>query len=390
MRATEGAGMLKRLVLLMVAGVVTAACGKGGGGSSSLDAPACLPGQTDGDLALYSWTDYLPTGPDATRLGVADLVADFEDEYGVHVTLDYYISNEELHAKLQTGTTAYDVIVPSDYMASTLIAEGLLTPLRLEAIPNRVNIDPTFLNPPFDPEQRYHMPYLWGTTGIGLSLRRLPTGLPNSWDLIFDPELSVLYSGRISLLDDARETLGAALRHLGYSLNTTSEAEIREAGDLLADTLSRGAIAVFDSASFANLLTNGVTVVAHGYSGDFFREFSQLAAGGRDPSEDFAYIVPEEGGVLWVDAMAVPANAPHPCTAHAFINFILDPVNGAELANFTHFASPNAVAEYWIWPEIKWDPSIYPPPEVFDRLEFIVDLGDVNQIYEQVFAEARR
>jgi spermidine/putrescine-binding protein len=382
--------MPRRLVpLLMAAGLVAAACGNGDGSTPSLDVRTCGPGQTDGDLALYNWTGYLPTGPEASRAAVGDLVAEFEEEFGVQVTLSFYSSNEELHAKLQTGTTAYDVIVPSDYMVSTLIGEGLLMPLQLEAIPNRVNLDPAFLNPPFDPEHRYHMPYLWGTTGIGLSLRGLPAGLPESWDLIFDPELTVLYSGQISLLDDARETLGAALRHLGHSLNTTNEAEIREAGDLLKDTLSRGVISLFDSDNFANLLVGGATLVAHGYSGDFFREFARLAVGGHDPSEDFAYIVPVEGGVLWMDAMAVPANALHPCTAHAFINFILDPVNGAELANFTRFASPNAVAEYWIRPEIKWNPSIYPPPEVFDRLEFLADLGEVNAIYEQVFAEAR-
>jgi spermidine/putrescine transport system substrate-binding protein len=219
-------------------------------------------------------------------------------------------------------------------------------------------------------------------------LRGLPADLPESWGLIFDPELTVMYSGEISLLDDARETLGAALRYLGHSLNTTNEAEIREAGDLLKDTVSRGVIALFDSDNFGYLLVSGTTVVAHGYSGDFFREFARITPG-RHPSEDFAYIVPEEGGALWLDAMAVPANALHPCTAHAFINFILDPVNGAALANYTRFASPNAVAEYWILPEIKWNTSIYPPPEVFDRLEFIADLGEVNQIYEQVFAEAR-
>jgi spermidine/putrescine transport system substrate-binding protein len=161
MQATEGASMLRRLVpLLMAAGLVAAACGNGDGSAPSLDAPACGSGQTDGDLALYNWANYLPTGPDAWRLGVKDLVTEFEEEYGVQVTLGLYSSNEELYANLQTATTPYDLIVPSDYMVSTLIAEGLLTPLQLEAIPNRVNLDPAFLNPPFDPEHRYHMPYL--------------------------------------------------------------------------------------------------------------------------------------------------------------------------------------------------------------------------------------
>jgi spermidine/putrescine-binding protein len=337
---------------------------------------------------LYNWPHYLPTGPSATGARVKDLVGAFEEEYGVEVTLYTYASNEELHTALQAGTTAYDVIVPTDYMVSALIGEGRLLPLQLDAIPNWANIDPAFLNPPFDPDHRFSLPYLWGTTGIGLSLSGLPADLPESWDLIFDPELSALYAGKISLLDDARETLGAALRYLGYSLNTTSEAEIREAGDLLEETLSRGVIGVFDSSDFAHRLVRGEILVAHGYSGDFFQEFAQLAVGG-DPFEGFAYFVPEEGGVLWVDAMVVPADAPHPCTAHAFINFILDPVNGAELANYTRYATPNAVAKYLVRPEILADETIYPPPEVSDRLEFIVDLGEVNALYEQVFAEVR-
>lgn len=382
--------MPRRLVLrLMLIGLVVTACGDGAGGASTLAAPACVLGQTDGDLVFYNWVDYLPTGPSARQAEVKDLVAAFEEQYGVEVSLSTYASNEELHAALQAGTTAYDLIVPSDYMVSTLIGEGRLLPLQLDAIPNRGNIDPAFLNPPFDPDHRFHVPYLWGTTGIGLHLRGLPADLPESWDLIFDPELTMLYPGQISLLDDARETLGAALRYLGYSLNTTSEAEIREAGDLLEETLNRGVIDVFDSSDFAHRLARGEILVAHGYSGEFFQEFTRLALGGADPFEELAYVVPEEGGVLWVDAMVVPADARHPCTAHAFINFILDPVNGAELANYSRYGSPNAVAKYLVRPEILADEAIYPPPEVFDRLEFIIDLGEVNGLYEEVFAEVR-
>jgi spermidine/putrescine transport system substrate-binding protein len=382
--------MLRGLVLaVLAAGLVAAACGEADGGPSTLGAPNCVAGQTDGDLLLYNWTNYLPTGAQARRVQAADLVAAFEEEYGVQVSLSTYTSNEELHASLLAGAE-YDVIVPSDYMVSILIGEDRLRPLQMSAIPNRVNVGEAFRNPPFDPDDRFHVPYLWGTTGIGIALVNLPADLPQSWDLIFDPEVSSVFGGKISLLDDPRETLGAALRYLGHSLNSTNEAEIREAGQLLADTLSRGDVAVFDSTDYAQRLAAGDVLLAHGYSGDFFWEFAQLAAVGHDPSDRFAYFVPEEGAVLWVDAMAVPANAPHPCTAHTFIDYILRPLVGAELAEFNGYGTPNAAAEYLVDPEILADPAINPPPEVFERLEFIADLGpEIEALYAQVFADAR-
>jgi spermidine/putrescine transport system substrate-binding protein len=367
---------MKRLALvLVVVGLAAAACG-GDGAETTASTPGsttapkvCAAGETDGDLVLYNWTQYIPTGPEAEAAGVTDLIAKFEEEYGVRVTQDFFTSNEELRSKLQAGATGYDVVVPSDYMVSMLITDGLLMELQRDAIPNFANLDPEFIGPPFDPENRYHMPYQWGTTGIGVAYAELPADFPTSWGLIFDPELSAAY--------------------LGYSVNSTSEAEIREAGDLLKATLDRGVVATFDSDTFENLLTSGETVIAHGYSGDFFLEFNNLSTDDYDAWEDYGYFVPDEGGVLWVDTMAIPANAPHPCTAHAFINFILDAENGAELTNYNYYGSPNAAAEEFIWPEVLEDPAIYPPPEVRERLEFLADLGELNAVYERVFTEAQ-
>ncbi len=396
---------MRRLALLLaIIGLLVAACGDDEGetvttaGESTTTAGVtttagqveCALGETDGDLVLYNWTQYIPTGPDAEEAGVTDLLAKFEEEFGVSVTQDFFTSNEELRSKLQAGATGYDVIVPSDYMVSMLITDGLLMELQPDAIPNAANLDPEFTNPPFDPEQRYHMPYQWGTTGIGVAWNELPEDFPTSWGLIFDPEISgELGGGQITLLDDAREVMGAALRYLGYSVNSTSEAEIQEAADLIKETLDRGVVATFDSDTFENMLTSGETIVAHGYSGDFFLEFDNLSTDDYDAWEDYGYFVPDEGGVLWVDTMAIPANAPHPCTAHAFINFLLDAENGAELTNYNWYGSPNAAAEEFIWPEILEDPAIYPPAEVMERLEFIDDLGELNALYEQLFTEAR-
>jgi spermidine/putrescine-binding protein len=389
--SAEGVGVTKRLVPVVVAGALgLSACGASESGPSTLGPPACVEGQTDGDLALYNWPNYLPTGTDARAVGIEDLLAAFEAEYGVQVSVDTYDSNEELRASLAVGGKVYDLAVPSDYMVSVLIAEGALRPLQMEAIPNRANVDPEFLNPPFDPEGRFQIPYLWGTTGIGLATAGLPTGLPESWDLIFDSEVSSIFGGKVSLLDDARETLGAALRYLGHSFNSTDETEIREAGDLVAELVQRGDVEFFDSEGFVGRLASGDVLAAHGYSSDFFREIAVLTASGRRVPQGFSYVVPEEGAVIWVDAMVVPANAAHPCTAHTFINFLLDPLHGAALADFNWCATPNAVAKYLMDAEILNDPAIYPPQEVADRLEFLVNLGtEVEALYEEVFAEAR-
>lgn len=378
------------LAAAAVLSVVAAACGASDGGPPTLAAPACAAGQVDGDLILYNWPNYLPGESAARALGIEDLIASFEAEYGVRVIADTYDSNEELRASLAVDPGFYDLAVPSDYMVAVLIAEGALLPLQMEAIPNRVNLDREFLNPPFDPEGRFHIPYLWGTTGIGLATAELPSGLPESWDLIFDKEVTSIFGGKVSLLDDARETLGAALLHLGYSLNSTDEAEIREAGDLVAEMVGRGDVEFFDSAAFAGRLASGEVLAAHGYSSDFFREIALLTASGRRVPEGFAYMVPEEGAVIWVDAMVIPADARHPCTAHTFINFLLDPMHGAALADFNWCATPNAVATYLMDPEILNDPAIYPPQEVMDRLEFLVDLGpEIDALYTEVFAAAR-
>jgi spermidine/putrescine-binding protein len=391
--------MMKRLIVaLAVVTLLVAACGDdeaettttAAGSTTGVGPVTCAVGETDGDLVLYNWTQYIPTGPDAEEAEVTDLLAKFEEEYGVSVTQDYFTSNEELRSKLQAGATGYDVIVPSDYMVSMLITDGLLMELQLDAIPNFANLDPAFVNPPFDPEHRYHMPYQWGTTGIGVAYAELPEDFPTSWGLIFDPEISGEFGrGQVTLLDDAREVMGAALRYLGYSINSTDEAQIQEAADLIKATLDQGLVATFDSDTFENMLTSGETIIAHGYSGDFFLEFDNLSDDEYDAWEDFGYFVPDEGGVLWVDTMAIPANAPHPCTAHAFINFLLDAENGAELTNYNWYGSPNAAAEEFIWPEILEDPAIYPPPEVMENLEFIADLGELNALYERLFTEAR-
>ena len=182
------------------------ACGGGDDGAASAD--SCEVGQTDGDLALYNWSEYIDP----------DLISAFEDEYGVTVTEDFYDSNEAMQPVIAAGSSGYDVIVPSDYMVSILIEGEDIMPLNKAAIPNYPNLLPEFESGlPYDPDGAYVAPYQWGSTGLGVNVSVLGADFPRSWGLVFDPAIRAEYGldGKISLLNDPRESMGAALKYLG-------------------------------------------------------------------------------------------------------------------------------------------------------------------------------
>ena len=351
------------------------ACGGDDDGDGSGSADDCEVGQTDGDLALYNWSEYIDPS----------LIEAFEEEFDVSVTQDFYDSNEAMQPVIAAGSSGYDVIVPSDYMVSILIEGGDIMPLNKEAIPNYANLLPEFESGlPYDPEGEYVAAYQWGSTGLGVNLGELGADFPRSWGLVFDPAIRAEYGldGKISLLNDPRESLGAALKYLGYSLNTTSEEELDEARDLLRDTVS--ALAAFDSDSYDENLGSGTTIVGHGYSGNMFAQFIDA----DDPSM-WDYFMPEEGGTQWVDNMAVVADAPHPCTAHTFINFLLDADNGAALSNWNYYASPNEASQPMIDDAVKPFLDKATAGVDPDKIEFITDTGDFEVNFSDAFAEAR-
>lgn len=372
-----------RLMAIMGAlALVIAACGDGageattttGGDGGSGDDPMtgeCEVDQVDGDLAFYNWSEYIDP----------ELISAFEDEYGVDVIEDFYDSNEAMLAQLQAGAV-YDLIVPSDYMVGIMIDEGLLMALDQDAIPNMANLDEDFVNPPYDPNSEYTAAYQWGTTGLGVNMSVVGEDFEPSWALVFDPELTSTYGGGVSLLNDPRETMGAALKYLGYSLNSTSEEELQEAADLIAE--AKANITAFDSDQYDENLVTGEVAVSHGYSGNFFTAFADT-----DDPDNWAYVIPEEGGTVWVDNMAVPAVAEHPCTAHTFINYLLDAETGAALTNWNYYASPNAAAEEFILEEILTDETIYPSDDLMNKLEIIRDTGDFEIQYNDFYQLAR-
>ncbi len=361
----------RRLLALLVGfGLLTAACASEDGGTAA--AADCEVDQTDGDLNIFNWAEYIDP----------ELVDAFATQFGVEVTFDVYDSNEAMQPIISAGNSGYDLIVPSDYMVAILIAGEDIQLLDKDALPNLVNVSADFEDLIYDPAGDYSVPYQWGTTGLAVDTAVVGTDFPRSWSIVFDPSFADAYAGRISLLNDPRETLGAALKYLGYSLNTTDTGELEEAKNLVADTRNR--LAAFDTDQADELLTTGETVIAHGYSGDMFTQFLET----EDPSR-YVYFVPEEGGTRWIDNMAIPHDAPNPCTAHTFINWLLDGSNGAALSNFNYYSTPNEAALDGLDEDLLDfvnDPDVIPGG--VGSLESIQDTGDFEINYTDAFIEA--
>lgn len=351
--------------------------GAAGVAGSTLSILACQPntnpqqggggGGGDGEekqLNLYNWSDYVA---DSTIPG-------FEEQTGIQVTQDFFSSNEDLLAKLQAGGSGYDVIVPSDYMVSIMIKSDILQPLDKSKIPNTKNLSSNFEGLPYDPDNEYSVAYQWGTTGI--LYNRADVGQIDNWDPMWDPQ----FRGRIAMINDVRETLGAALYRLGYSVNTKNPEQLQEAKDSLLEQkpLLRG---YFDSTEISPLVQSGDILLGHVFSGDGITAVTE--------NEDLEYIIPKPRATRWIDNMAVPASARHPENAFEFINYILEAKVGADLSNYTYYGTPNEAALPMVEKALTELPAFDPPEEVFERLEVIEDTGETTREYERIFTEVK-
>lgn len=320
-----------------------------------------------GELRIFNWSDYVPE----------EVLQEFSKRYDVRIIYDTFESPEAMMAKLQGGAVRdYDIIVPPDYYVAELARSGLIAKLDHGRLPNLKNLYPEFQDPAYDPHDAYSVPYQWGTTGIAYRKSDVPGGV-DSWAVFFDPKA---YVGPFLLLDEMRETIGAALKYLGYSLNDTNPDHLEEAKQLLISAKKRG-MGFADSVGARSRLLAGDAVVVHNYSGDIF------AIQEEDPS--VTYVIPKEGGTIWVDALAIPAQAPDIENAYAFINFLLEPKVAAAVSNYNRYASPVKAAEPYLDRDLLSNPAVYPTPEVRAKLEFIHDLGPATQLYDRIWTEVK-
>lgn len=354
--------MIKRFLTFLTLFVIAVVLPLGCSGSSP-NAPG-----TGGSnvLSVYNWSTYI----------AQDVITQFEQKFNVKVKYDTYENNEDLYAKLKPGNPGYDVIFPSDYMVKIMASENLLEKLNLGNIPNKKHLDSKFINPTYDPGNKYSLPYQWGTLGIGYNIKATE-GEIDSWAAMFEPR----FKGRIGLLDDMRDTLGMILVYLGYALNTTNPDEINKARDFMIK--NKEAIAAFAPDNGQTLLDQGEVDLTYEYSGDIFQVMKE--------NPNIRYAIPKEGAIVWTDNMAIPKGAPNKEVAEKFINFILEPELGAKISNFIHYGSPNKTArdKGLIDEKDLRNSSIYPPDKVFSKLKYVKDVGKATALYDEAWTEVK-
>ncbi|HRH81386.1 MAG TPA: spermidine/putrescine ABC transporter substrate-binding protein [Thiobacillaceae bacterium] len=336
-----------------------------------------LPVLAADTLYLYNWNNYISD----------ETIARFEAQCACKVVQDYYSDNEEMLAKIAAGASGYDLIVPTGNAVESLIRSRQLRPIDKARLPHLKNIKPAFLNTPFDPGNRYSVPYAYTLTLIGYNTAKVKElGLPSdTWALIFEPRYLRKIKGRVTVLDSQRELMAAAMKYLGHSINDTDEAKWKQARDLILR--AKPYWAAFNASSYIKELTVGNIWVAHGYSNDMFQADQDARRAGRPFA--IGYGIPEEGAVLALDSMVLHKTGRHPALAHRFMDFMLAGENSAELTNLIGSGNPNRAAMDHIRPEIADNRAVFPDAATLRRLEMMRDLDRrsrrvLNRIWTEI------
>jgi spermidine/putrescine transport system substrate-binding protein len=316
-------------------------------------------GEMEKELHIYNWSDYI----------AEDTVKNFEKESGVKVSYDTYESNEEMMSKLQVGAGGYDIVVPTGYIVTVLAEQGLLQPLSKKYIPNFSGIAKLFINPSFDPGNKYGVPWQWGTTGIAYRSDKINPP-PDSWAVFQDAK----HKKKMTMMDDVRDVIGAWLKFKGHSLNSTAQAELDQAK---ADAIvAKGNLKAFISAPVKGQLVSGDVWVAQLWNGDTMQAKVEQKA--------IEYVLPKEGGAIWTDSLVIPKSAPHKRAAHAFMEYILKPEVAVTISDFTGYGTPVEAAAAKLA-----QPVPYPTDEELKRLEYQKDLGKANDMWDQIWTEIK-
>lgn len=352
---------MKKRNLLILAGVIPAMMltGCGGGGEKSADA---------GQVIVYNWGEYLD--PETLEM--------FTEETGIEVVYEEYETNEIMYPKIETGAVAYDVVCPSDYMIQRMIQNDLLAEINFDNVPNIENIGEEYLksSQEFDPENKYSVPYCWGTVGI-LYNKTMVDEPVESWDILWDEK----YKDNILMQDSVRDALGIALKRLGYSMNTTNEDEIAEAADTLIEQKPLVQAYVIDQVRDKMIGDEAALGVI--YSGE--------AIYTQRENENLEYVIPEEGSNIWIDSWVIPKNAKNKENAEAFINFMCEPEIALMNFDYITYSTPNKAARELIEDEdIRNSTIAFPPASELERCETFQYLGDeVDNVYNDYWNKVK-
>ena len=304
-------------------------------------------------LNLYNYDTYI---------GETTL-ADFGSATGIEAKMDLFADQDELFAKLKAGNPGYDAIVVANDYLERMMKSDMVIPLDHAKIANFGNIDPQFVDAPFDPGRKYSIPYMWGTIGVGYRKSAVGDTKMDTWKVVLDSDQ---FAGKISLLGDAQNVLGAALKYLGFSFNSKNPDEFKKVEELLIKQKKN--IKVFAPDNGQDLLASGEVVACMEWNGDIAQVMAE--------DEDLNYLVPQEGTNIWQDTWAIPKGAPHPENAHAFLNFILDADNGAKIATTVQYATANLAAKNKMPETYTKNPAIYPPADVLAKCEYLTYQGE--------------
>lgn len=313
-------------------------------------------------INFFNWGDYIDPA----------IISDFTKETGIKVISDFYSSNEIMYTKLKSGGASYDVVIPSDYMIEKMIKEDMLEKIDMNNIPTFSNIDERFISRDFDKNNEYSVPYMWGTFGI-LYNKTLVSETVDSFDILWDPK----YTGQIFMYESVRDTIGVALKKLGYSLNTTNPDELAEAKKILIEQKPLVQAYIGDTVKEKMIQAEGALAIV--YSGD--------AMYSQNNNPDLEYAVPKEGSNGWYDAMVIPKDSKNKKEAEIFINYMNKPEIAARNSEYIGYSTANKAAVLLLPDELKNNPIYWPDDEIFSRCEIYKDLGEDIKLYDRTWTE---
>jgi len=338
---------LKKIFLLIVCAVCLSSCaGKSAGVT----------------INVYNWGEYIDQS----------VLDDFTKDTGIKINYDTYPSNEDLYAKLKSCGVNYDVAVPSDYMVERMIREGMLEKLDINNIPNDKYIDKRFTGVAYDPNGEYSVPYMWGTLGI-LYNKTMVSDPVDSWNILWDQK----YKGQIFMYDSMRDTLGVALKRLGFSLNTTDVTQLESAGQSLIQ--QKPLVQAYVGDTVRDSMIGNEAALAVVYSGD--------AMYCMDNNPDLDYVVPKEGSNVWIDAIVIPKGSAHKAEAEQFIDYLCRPDVCQKNVEYIGYSTVNSETFKLLPDDLKNDPTFWPSDDTYNRCEIYSDLGDFTKEYDRVWTE---
>ena len=338
-------------------------CQKASETSTSAAASAPTTSQGGKVVNVYNWTEYISD----------QVLKDFTTETGIDVIYSTFDSNEAMYAKLKlmNGSGEYDVAFPGTDFVDKMRKEGMLEPLDHAKLTNFGNLGKTFLHAPFDPENKFSIPYLWGSSGIAVNTKRIAKASLSSWNDLWQPE----YEGRVMLMNDIRDVFTMSLLTLGYNGSTKNPEAIKQAYEKLTKLMPN--VRTFNSDAPRMPFMEGETYLGLAWNGEVI-----MAQDQGMPELDFVY--PKEGAIMWMDNMVIPKNAKNNDNAHKFIDFILRPKYAAMISEEIGYGSPNEAAKKEMPPELANNPIVYPPADLLKHAMFREDVGDeIMALYQQ-------